>query len=262
MSRKAPPGPAGGARLRAALPAFSVLGGGPEGAPVTLRPGVAGEGDLLDAVEGGTLAAAARVWEAPRAVVASRADARLPGFADARRVLAAEGWPVEVRESGGSAVPHAPGIVHLSLAFRPPEGAPTTLESTYALLLEPLIRLVEGFGLPADVGEVPGSFCDGRFNLVVGGRKLAGTAQRWRAGPGPAIPGRGAILAHALLLVDVDRSEATGAVNRFYQVARADRHFDADALVTLAELLPETAPRGRALVAEVGRRLRGLVAGC
>ncbi len=258
-SPTAVPGAAAGARLRGALPAFALLDDDPASGPVRLRPGVAGETDLLDAVERGLLPAAARVWEGPRAVVASRADARLPGFAEARRHLAAAGWPVAVRESGGAAVPHAPGILHLSLAFRPPEGAPTTLEAAYALLLDPFIRLLGGFGLRARVGEVPRSFCDGRFNLVLDGRKIAGTAQRWRARPGAAIPGRGAILAHALLLVDVDRSEVTGAVNRFYRLAGADRSFDADSLVTLAEVLPEGAPRGPALVEEVRRGLRDLL---
>lgn len=254
------PGAAAGARLRAALPPFVLLEGGHAPGPVRLRPGVAGEEDLLDAVERGAVPAAARVWEGPRAVVVSRSDARLPGFEEARRRLAALGWPVAVRESGGTAVPHGPGIVHLSLAFRPPEGAPTTLEAAYALLLDPLLRLVSSFGLHAGVGEVPRSFCDGRFNLVFGGRKIAGTAQRWRARPGSAVPGRGAILAHALLLVDADRRAATRAVNRFYRLAGAERSFDADALVTLAEALPAGMPRGRALVDEVRERLRTLLA--
>ena len=254
------PGSGAGARLRSALPRFSILEDGGTSPPLRLRPGLAGEVDLLDAVERGAVAAAARIWEGPRAVVVSRADTRLPGFGEARRRLAAEGWPVAVRESGGSAVPHAPGIVHLSLAFRPPEGAPTTLEAGYALLLDPLARVLGSFGVRAEAGEVPRSFCDGRFNLAVAGRKIAGSAQRWRARPGSAIPGRGAVLAHALLLVDVDRHETTDAVNRFYRFAGSERRFDADALVTLAEAIPEAAPRGRALVEEVRRRLGAALA--
>jgi octanoyl-[GcvH]:protein N-octanoyltransferase len=196
---------------------------------------VARDAELLEAVRRGAALATARVWENGRCLVVTRAEARLPGFAAAARRLAAEGWPVVARESGGGAVPHAPGILQLSLAFAPPEGPPCTLEGVYRALAAPLARVLETHGVNAEAGCAAGAFCDGRFNLLVGGRKIAGTAQRWRARPGAPMPERGAVLAHALLLVDVDLEAATAAVNRFYALAGGERRFAAVACVSLRE---------------------------
>ena len=134
----------------------------------------------------GEAPATARVWENARALVVARGDERLPRFGAAREALAREGWPVVVRESGGTAVPHGPGVLLLSLAFRPPAGAAFALEAAYAALAAPLARALASLGVPSGMGHAPGSFCDGRFDLVAFGRKIAGTAQRWRARPGRA----------------------------------------------------------------------------
>ena len=196
--------------------------------------------------------ATARVWENARCLVVARADRRLPRFAEASAALAGEGWPVVVRESGGTAVPHGPGILSLSLAFRPPAGAPCTLESTYDALCAPLEDALAALGLACSRGEVPGAFCDGRYDLAVLGRKLAGTAQRWRAGPGGPAPERGAVLAHAVLLVDADRRELAAAIDRFYAAAGSARRALAEASITVREALAAAgAPLARATSEEL-----------
>jgi lipoate-protein ligase A len=198
---------------------------------------VARDAEILEAVRSGAQLATARLWENRRCLVVARSDRRLPRFAEASAALARSGWPVVVRESGGTAVPHGPGILSLSLAFRPPAGAPCSLESTYDALCAPIEDALARLGLSAARGEVRGAFCDGRYDLAVFGRKLAGTAQRWRAGPGGPAPERGAVLAHAVLLVDVDRVEACAAVERFYAAAGSGRRADPAAAITLREAL-------------------------
>ena len=180
---------------------------------------VARDAALLEAVRSGAAPATARVWENARCLVVARSDQRLPRFAAAATALAAAGWPVVVRESGGSAVPQGPGILSLSLAFRPAPDARCSIESIYDALCGPLESALARLGVASTRGEVPSAFCDGRYDVAVLGRKIAGTAQRWRAGPAGPSPERGAVLAHALLLVDVERAEATDAVNRFYAAA-------------------------------------------
>jgi lipoate-protein ligase A len=192
---------------------------------------------LLEAVRAGAAPATARVWSNARALCVARADARLAGFEAAHAALARAGWPVVLRESGGTAVPHGPGVVLLSLAFRPPSGTRSTLEATYAALCAPLAAALARLGVPSAPGEAPGSFCGGRFDLLAFGRKIAGTAQRWRARPGAAEPGRGAILCHAALLADLDVADATAAVNRFYAEAGGARRCDATASIDLREAL-------------------------
>jgi octanoyl-[GcvH]:protein N-octanoyltransferase len=198
---------------------------------------VARDAALLEAVRRGEAPPSARVWENVRCLVAARSDQRLPRFAAAAEALGAAGWPVLVRESGGSAVPQGPGILCLSLAFRPEKSAPCTIESSYDALCRPLEAALAKLGVACSRSEVRGAFCDGRYDLAVLGRKIAGTAQRWRAGPGGPAPGRGALLAHAVLLVDADLGEASAAVNRFYEAAGGERRCHAAASITLREAL-------------------------
>jgi lipoate-protein ligase A len=215
------------------------------------------DADLLEAVRAGAEPATARIWGNQRCLVVARADRRLPGFAEASALLARSGWPVVVRESGGTAVPHGPGILSLSLAFRPPAGAPCTLESTYDALCAPIEDALGRLGIEAKRGAVLRAFCDGRYDVAVSGRKLAGTAQRWRAGPGGPAPERGAVLAHAVLLVDVDRREVCGAVDRFYVCAGSERRADAEAAITVREALAAAAaPLARAPASELSAAVR------
>jgi lipoate-protein ligase A len=192
---------------------------------------------LLEAVRSGGAPATARIWENARCLVVSRSDRRLPRFEAACAELAATGWPVVLRESGGTAAPQGPGILSLSLAFRPGAAAPCSIESVYDALCRPLEAAFARLGVSAVRGEVPGAFCDGRFDLAVLDRKLAGSAQRWRAGPGGPSPERGAVLAHAVVLVDAEREEVTAAVNRFYAAAGSERRCEAGASITLREAL-------------------------
>jgi lipoate-protein ligase A len=209
---------------------------GPAGSPAAA---VARDAELLDAVRTGASPPVARIWENARCLVAARSDARLPRFAAAAEALASEGWPVCVRESGGTTIPQGPGILSLTLVFRPARGAPFTIESGYDAVCRPIERALAALGLAAERGPVGAAFCDGRFDLAVFGRKIAGTAQRWRAAPGGPSPERGAVLLHAVMLGDTDRSEGIGAVNRFYERAGGDRHADPAASITLREAWAE-----------------------
>jgi lipoate-protein ligase A len=209
---------------------------GPAGSPAAT---VARDAELLDAVRAGAAPPVARIWENARCLVAARSDARLPRFAAAAEELAREGWPVCVRESGGTTIPQGPGILSLTLVFRPPPGAPFTIEAGYDAVCRPIERALAALGLAAERGPVGDAFCDGRFDLATFGRKIAGTAQRWRAVPGGPSPERGAVLLHAVVLADTDRPEGIGAVNRFYERAGSPRRADPAASITLREAWAE-----------------------
>jgi octanoyl-[GcvH]:protein N-octanoyltransferase len=205
-----------------------------EAAPASGPAAVARDASLLAAVKAGA-PPTARIWENVRCLVAARADRLLPRFAEASAALAADGWPVHVRESGGTTVPHGPGIVSLSLVARPAAGTPFTIESGYDALCVPLERAFAALNVRTERGPIERAFCDGRFDLSAFGRKIAGTAQRWRAGPGGPAPERGAVLLHAVVLVDADRGAGIEAVNRFYAAAGGARRADPGASITLRE---------------------------
>ena len=178
-----------------------------------------------------------RLWQNRRALVVSRRESRLQRFEAASLRLAQEGWPVLVRDSGGGAVPHGEGILHLSLVLPRSDAPAFSIEALYRALCKPLRIALGGLGIETDLGAVPGAFCDGRFNLIHRGRKLAGTAQRWRGGPAGAGAIGGYVLAHALLVVDHDLAAANAALNRFYALARSDRRVDPHASTTVRACL-------------------------
>jgi len=234
MAGVAPSPAADGAALLRAVPDWRLVDDRSAG---SARERLERDNQLLEAVRVGNAPATARIWENHSCIVAARSERALPGLEAGRAALEAHGWPLLVRDSGGTAVPHAPGILHLSLAFRPPDHPLCTLESVYRAIGLPLLRTLSRLRIDAAFGDVPDSFCDGRFNLVAQGRKVAGTAQRWRARPGAASPGRGAVLAHALLLVSGDLLEMTNAVNTFYAAAGSSRRYESTASITVAECL-------------------------
>jgi octanoyl-[GcvH]:protein N-octanoyltransferase len=196
----------------------------------------------------------AHLWQAPQCLIVTRKDTRLPRYQAACEQLAREGWPVHVRDSGGTAVPHGPGILNLSLLL--PRTA-ADLAHYYRLLGAPLLALLGEHGLEGSYDFVPGSFCDGQYNLVIEGRKVTGTAQRWLA---PGQDHGGAVLAQAMLLVAGDVDEGTRMASRFYELAGGELRFLPDTSTTLANCIGWRGSEEQ-LVAQVRRRLQARLTG-
>ena len=74
-----------------------------------------------------------------------------------------------------------------------------------------------------------GSFCDGRYNLAVNGRKLVGTAQAWKR-----FAGRPVVMAHAVIVVDADPVELTERCNAFEAALGTATRYTAEALTSVA----------------------------
>lgn len=173
----------------------------------------------------------ARVWTMGRCLVAPRRESRRANFAEASVAAQAEGWPVVLRGSGGLTVPNGPGVLNLTIAQLTSPGDDPARH--YRRLCDLIGQVLAAHGARASIGAVPRAFCDGRFNVVVDGRKLAGTAQRWRRAP----DGSGVVaLAHALILADIRLEPAVAAVNRYYSRLGAAAGFCASALTSLAAL--------------------------
>lgn len=200
----------------------------------------------------------AQLWQAPVSLVVSRNYCRHAGFDAVRERFAAEVCPVHVRPSGGGLVPQGPGILNLSLAYRVPVAVAVRPEPVYHHLCELLRGPLAALGVATHWQEVSGSFCDGRFNLACGdgaqARKIAGTAQYWRRLPGgEQARGHYAVLAHAVLLVDVDLDAVHERANAFEQMLGTGRRYLAERTTSVAR---ELAAGGRAdLMNEVRQRL-------
>lgn len=212
-----------------------------------LADGIAAEAEWM-ATAASTGRAAAHLWRGEPGLVVPRNCTTLPGWpaaARAHRVL--------VRASGGGVVPQGPGLLNLSLVWRADAdsdagGAPSGTEAIYRALCDELAGALARLGIAAAPQAVAGSFCDGRFNLAVAGRKLAGTAQSWRR-----LAGQPVVLAHAVIVVDADPQILTRAANAFECDLGSGRRYRAEALTSVA--LAWRQAHGRAPAVDLEERL-------
>lgn len=168
--------------------------------------------------------ASAQLWRGEPGLIVARSCTQVPGWAEASRRHSAQ-----VRASGGGVVPQGPGVVNLSLTWQVDAAAPIDLESVYAELCTGLAAALARLQITARPQAVEGSFCDGRWNLAAGGRKLAGTAQSWRRFGGQMV-----VLAHAVIVAAADPQVLTDAANAFERDLGSARRYRAGALTSVA----------------------------
>jgi lipoate-protein ligase A len=173
-----------------------------------------------------------RLWSNDRCIVASRAQTVMPNFAVARNVSREAGWAVVRRRSGGTAVVHRPGILNVSWQQTLPARPQAWITVGYQAFLDLLIRAMSRLGLQCDHGPVPGSHCDGRFNLRHEGRKLAGTAAYAGAAAGTCY-----CVFHGSITVSGSIAEDLTAIERFERCLGVHNAYDPSTHVSLSELV-------------------------
>ncbi|HEX6989004.1 MAG TPA: lipoate--protein ligase family protein [Bacillota bacterium] len=191
-------------------------------------------------------------WQRPH-VLLGPSDRRLPRLSQGVRWLEAQGLPVFMRISGGTAV--LLDDTCLSFAVAVPCRDLTRLRSNYESLLAGVLDALTGLGLKVQFGEAPGSYCPGPYDLVLDdGRKIAGVAQAMR---------RGFAEVGGMLLVDQDPAQAVRVLEGFYRRAGDARRFAADSVTSLAAVLgrPVTRSEAAAVVIEAYRARVRLEAG-
>ncbi|WP_296258437.1 MULTISPECIES: lipoyl protein ligase domain-containing protein [unclassified Pseudomonas] len=205
-----------------------------------VKEGLKAEQDLLAAVCAAEADYGLLFWRPnDHALVMPRRLSRLEGFTEASETLIDMGWPVLLRESGGEPVPQSPATVNVALVYVQPKSDldRDRIEKAYMRLCQPMLDVLNELGGVASLGEVEGAFCDGRFNVNLNGRKMVGTAQRWRQSQGGQRP---VVLAHGAMLLDNERVEMVNAVNRFNQLCELDQRCRAESHIALHELFPAT----------------------
>lgn len=157
---------------------------------------------------------------------------------EALRRTRADGLEVVIRQTGGTAVPQGEGVFHVSFIL-PRHSRTATTDAYFRLLVKPIMAWLHHLDIQSMTGVLPGSYCDGTYNILAQDRKLVGTAQAWRgglAGTGSKHPGY--ILAHASITTDVDFDLARLWINRFYERAKKEYRVERDTSISLVTLLP------------------------
>ena len=175
------------------------------------------------------------VWQQSPCLVVPRAYCRRAGIGAAIAAADDLGWRVLFRASGGSCVFHGRHVLCITRLICEPCGT-SGIDAHYRSFTESLADAAEKLGV-VDVrtGTAPDAPCDGRFNLLAGDRKLAGTAMRRRSRAG-----MDTTLAHACLWLSGPLEPSLNAVEVFESHLGAHRSYPASACITLAEATGRT----------------------
>lgn len=152
-------------------------------------------------------------------------DRRLPALAEAVQWLNQQHYPVFMRIGGGSAVLLDDAC--LSFAISQPCSDFTVWEANFKSMAQGVIDGLRGIGIPAEFGRAVGSYCEGPYDLVADGRKIAGIAQAIRGG---------FALVSGMLLVHQDPLATTRLLQEFYLRAGSDLLLDPNAVTALDRL--------------------------
>jgi lipoate-protein ligase A len=168
------------------------------------------------------------LWRPTTTIVLTSRERELAESPTARS-FGAQGWAIVVRDSGGG--PVALGPACLNVSWLTPVKSATSIEQGYLAFCQPLLAAMAGLGVQAYCAPLPGSYCDGRFNLVVAGRKLAGTAQRiYGTAQGSAR------LSHAVLHVLPGVVRQLAELNRFLVSAKSAEPMSLEHLICVADV--------------------------
>ncbi|WP_077329395.1 lipoate--protein ligase family protein [Virgibacillus siamensis] len=140
--------------------------------------------DVLALFVNGITTPAVRLWVHPDTVVLGIPDARLPYIDEGVQLLAARGYHVVVRNSGGLAVALDAGVLNISLVL--PGVKHVSIYDCYEAMVGFVKYLLRDLTDSIETYEIVGSYCPGDYDLSIDGRKFAGISQR-RVKDGAAI---------------------------------------------------------------------------
>ncbi|GGE28853.1 octanoyl-[GcvH]:protein N-octanoyltransferase [Pullulanibacillus camelliae] len=160
-------------------------------------------------VGAGRSPAIARTWVHPKTIVLGIQDARLPHLKEGLDFLKSQQYSVIVRNSGGLAVVLDEGVWNLSFIFSERETR-ISIDEGFETMVAFIEAMLAPYRLNIEVGEIAHSYCPGRYDMSVNGRKFAGISQRRL---------RQAVAVQIYLCVNGSGSERARLVQHFYQEA-------------------------------------------
>ncbi|WP_084419767.1 lipoyl protein ligase domain-containing protein [Henriciella litoralis] len=169
-------------------------------------------------------------WQQSKCLVVPQRWQSMPDIDAAQTIAAAKGWPVTFRRSGGACVFHGPGVLCVS-GILASKRDPVPVDRIYEDFANGLGAAVSSLGVSGvSIGSAPDAPCDGRFNLLVDGRKLAGLAMRRRMRDATTVT-----LVHACLWVGGALEEPIAAINHVESRLGLPGIYRTEACITLAE---------------------------
>ncbi|MFK3960981.1 lipoate--protein ligase family protein [Guptibacillus hwajinpoensis] len=167
-----------------------------------------------------------RSWVHHNTIVLGIQDTRLPNFEEAVHYLESLGYRVIVRNSGGLAVVLDAGVLNLSLVLAEKQQH-IDIDTGYEAMVDFIQEILSPYNVTIEDREIVGSYCPGRYDLSINGKKFAGISQRRL---------RGGVAVQVYLCVDGSGSERASVIQEFYK-----RGVNGEATkFTYPEIVPET----------------------
>ncbi|WP_370517125.1 MULTISPECIES: biotin/lipoate A/B protein ligase family protein [unclassified Salinivibrio] len=195
---------------------------------------------LIQRVEQGELNEALLLWQPDAQTLVLPAGQKWPQTPELRRALSALGWQVQSRRTGGAPVPQLPGVINVSYLTVWPNNTPYHIRTAYQYFCTIFQSFFHQLGITTTVGDTPGSYCDGDYNLNIAGKKVVGTAQRiLHLGTGAGLAKQTVMLAQACLLIDADCQHIVAPVSLCNQLCGHADRIEAEVHTPLAAHLDE-----------------------
>ncbi|MGX7107244.1 lipoate--protein ligase family protein [Hutsoniella sourekii] len=138
-------------------------------------------------------------------------DKRLPDLQAGLDFLHQAGYQTFIRPHGGLAVVCDPGVMNVSMVWDQNQ-TKLSIDEAYQVMVDWVGTALAKHQLKVEAYEIPDSYCPGKYDLVVGGQKIGGIAQRrFRDG----------VTTAAYLSVRGDQDQRSQLIHDFYQVAQA-----------------------------------------
>lgn len=174
-------------------------------------------------------------WPIENMIILGMVDTKLPYLAEAVNTLQEANYEVVVRPAGGLAVVADTGILNFSIILAESNEEKMTIDEGYAIMVDVIRQAFAPFGKQIEAYEIVDSYCPGKFDLSIDGKKFAGIAQRrFKNGIGIMI----------YLSVEGNQQKRGEIIRDFYQVGLKGEetrwHFpdvDPDCMANLSDLL-------------------------
>ncbi len=116
-------------------------------------------------------------WQLENTFIMGMKDTRVPYLKDGLKSLADTPYKTMVRSAGGLGVINDEGILNISL-FLPNENNRYSIDEAYEVMTHLMQEAFSDTGFHIEAKEIPTSYCPGKFDLSIEGKKIAGIAQR------------------------------------------------------------------------------------
>ncbi|EGJ27621.1 lipoate--protein ligase family protein [Streptococcus porcinus] len=175
-------------------------------------------------------------WPLANTVILGMIDRQLPSFESAKKYLENQGYQVAIRNIGGLAVVSDSGVLNFSLCL-PIGGEDDSnfrIADGYLIMVDLIKEVLKSSGKVIDVKEISQSYCPGKYDLSINGKKFAGIAQRRK---------KNAVLVSIYLSVSGDQKERCRLLSHFYKEGKSQEskidfpNINSQCMANLSDLL-------------------------